>query len=175
MGATVLITGGSRSGKSSHALDLATNEALVGGGLFFLATAEPLDEEMRARIERHRASRPNHFETIEEPLKVAEAIAALDGRARTVVLDCLTLWISNLVGAPFNDDEVLRRVDQLAETLARASFSSFIVTDEVGWGVVPEHPLGRRFRDLLGWANQRIGKIADQVILMVAGCPVRVK
>jgi adenosylcobinamide kinase / adenosylcobinamide-phosphate guanylyltransferase len=168
-----LITGGARSGKSSHALALARAQAK--DRLYFVATAEPLDDEMAARIARHRAVRPNDIVTIEEPREVSAAMSSLEGQAELVIVDCLTLWVSNLMGAGASDEAILAEARKLADVLARASFSSIVVTDEVGAGIVPEHPLGRRFRDLLGWANQAAAAVADEVILMVAGCPVRVK
>ncbi len=174
MAKITFITGGARSGKSAHALALA-REGGDHARFFFVATAEPLDEEMRARIARHRASRPAGFETVEEPLNVADAISKLDGRASIVVLDCLTLWISNLMRAGVPDDEILAGAERLAETLQRVSFASVIVSGEVGAGIVPDNPLARRFRDLLGWTNQKIAARADTVLMMVAGLPMRVK
>ena len=168
-----LITGGARSGKSSHAVALA--QAQSKGRLYFVATAEPLDDEMKARIASHRAARPAEFIVIEEPREVSAVIFSLEGRADLVILDCLTLWVSNLMGAGASDEAILAAARKLAATLARVSFSSTTVTDEVGAGIVPEHPVARRFRDLLGWTNQAAAAVADEVILMVAGCPVRVK
>lgn len=175
MAKITLITGGARSGKSAHALSLAREVGADAGRLFFVATAEGLDEEMRARIAHHRANRPPGFQTIEEPLHLAERIDALCGRSDVVVLDCLTLWISNLLGAGAEDESILQSADRLAVSLRRAVFASVVVSGEVGHGIVPENPLARRFRDLLGWTNQRIAKAADRVLMMVAGYPIRVK
>jgi adenosylcobinamide kinase / adenosylcobinamide-phosphate guanylyltransferase len=167
-----LITGGCRSGKSSHALAIAsTSEAAAK---FFIATAEALDTEMRARIAHHQESRPAEFQTIEEPQKLGAVLRSLHGRADIVVVDCLTLWISNLLSR-FADGEILAQADELATTLRQAPFSAIVVTDEVGWGIVPDNPLARRFRDLLGWTNQKIALAADQVLLMAAGYPLRLK
>lgn len=171
---TVLITGGSRSGKSSYALELARKLA-VGQSLYFLATAQPLDAEMRSRIEHHRAKRGADFITVEEPRKVAAMIADLSGKADALVLDCLTLWISNLMGGDLSDSAILSAADLLSRTVCEAAFPIVVVTDEVGSGVVPEYAEGRRFRDLLGWTNQKLASLADQVILMVAGYPLLVK
>ena len=174
MGAVTIITGGSRSGKSAQAITLAaaTPEA---ARRYFVATAEGRDEEMRARIAHHRAARPRSFETIEEPLNVSVVLAALVGRADVVVVDCLTLWIANLMGNGMADDSILAEADALAEELARAPFISIVVTGEVGWGIVPENAVARRYSDLLGWTNQKIARIADTVLLMAAGCALRVK
>jgi adenosylcobinamide kinase/adenosylcobinamide-phosphate guanylyltransferase len=173
MGTVTLITGGARSGKSAHALALA--EAGPGARRFFIATAEPLDDEMRERIAHHRARRPAEFTTVEEPLALAAALAALDGRADAVVVDCLTLWISNLMLAGRGDETVLAEARALAAALAGARFESIVVSGEVGAGIVPENAAARRFRDLLGWANQAVAQIAGRVVLMVAGCPLRIK
>src|SRR5271166_3190370 len=174
MSRTVLIAGGSRSGKSSYALELA-RELGPGPRFYFIATAQPLDHEMRARIEHHRAARSPDFVTLEEPIKLVDKIAGLSGKADVLVIDCLTLWISNLMGADWSDAPVLAAADALSQALAAATFPIVIVTDEVGSGVVPEYPSGRRFRDLLGWTNQKVGKVAEQIILMVAGHPLVVK
>jgi len=168
-----LITGGARSGKSSHAISLA--QSIKGNRLYFIATGQALDIEMGSRIAHHKATRPTQFVTIEEPLDPTIAMAPLEGKADGIVLDCLTLWVSNLMGIGAQDDSILASADRLANAIARASFSSIVVTDEVGAGIVPDNPAGRRFRDLLGWTNQKIAAIATEVILMVAGYPVRAK
>lgn len=168
------ITGGSRSGKSTHAIALAT-AATTTARRYFIATAEALDDEMRARIAHHQATRPPEFVTVEAPLDLQDAIAALEAHADVAVLDCLTLWVSNLMGAGLDDAAILARAEALAITLRRASFQIVVVTDEVGWGIVPDHPAARRFRDLLGWTNQKVAQIADEVLLMAAGYPVRLK
>ena len=171
----VLITGGSRSGKSSYAMGLAAQRAGARGRALFLATAQPIDEEMRARITRHRQERPPAFETIEQPLEVCQTVALLDASAGVLIIDCLTLWISNLMAAGRGDDAILAEASKLAGLLRAAPFDTFVVSDEVGSGLVPMEPLGRRFRDLLGWTNQAIGRAADRILLMVAGYPLRVK
>ena len=171
----VLVTGGSRSGKSSCAISLAAERMAPPQRAVFLATAQPIDEEMRARIAHHRRDRPAAFETIEEPLELCRAVTQIDVRTAVVVIDCLTLWISNLMAAGRGDEAILADADRLAAVLRAAPFHTFVVSDEVGSGIVPMDPLGRRFRDLLGWTNQAIGRVADQILLMVAGHPLRVK
>jgi adenosylcobinamide kinase / adenosylcobinamide-phosphate guanylyltransferase len=170
-----LITGGSRSGKSSHALSLAGVPA-ASGRAFFVATAQAIDEEMQARIIHHQSLRPVIFETIEEPVRLCEAVAKIGRQAgAVVVIDCLTIWVSNLLAANRDDAAIMAEAGRLADLLKQAPFHSFVVTDEVGSGIVPMAPLSRRFRDLLGWTNQNIARAADQVLLMVAGYPLRVK
>jgi adenosylcobinamide kinase / adenosylcobinamide-phosphate guanylyltransferase len=171
----VLITGGSRSGKSSYALNLAAQRLDAPQRGYFLATAQPIDDEMQQRIAHHRRDRPASFETIEEPIEVCRAMARIDARAAVLVIDCLTLWISNLMAAGRGDEAILAEANQLARLLRAAPFHTFVVSDEVGSGIVPMEPLSRRFRDLLGWTNQTIGRAADQILLMVAGHPLRVK
>jgi adenosylcobinamide kinase/adenosylcobinamide-phosphate guanylyltransferase len=170
-----LITGGSRSGKSSYALNLAQEGAGADGRAFFLATAQPIDDEMRARIAHHRSLRPSIFKTIEEPVELGEAVAKLAGRCEVLVIDCLTIWISNLLATKRGQDAIMTEADRLAALLCGAPFSTFVVTDEVGSGIVPMEPLSRSFRDLLGWTNQALGRAADRIVLMVAGHPLRVK
>jgi adenosylcobinamide kinase/adenosylcobinamide-phosphate guanylyltransferase len=99
----------------------------------------------------------------------------LRGRADVVVVDCLTLWLSNVMGRGFSDEEIMERGDKLASTFSGAGFNVVVVTDEVGWGIVPEHAVARRFRDLLGWTNQKIANVADSVILMAAGQALQLK
>jgi len=173
MGTVTLITGGARSGKSMQALKLA----LPYRRKFFVATGEALDDEMTARIEFHRTTRPSDFQTVEEPVQVVTAIEKLSKTADLVVIDCLTLWVSNLMHRHGTDDgSILAEADKLAAALKDASFASIVVTDEVGSGIVPtNHAESRRFRDLLGWTNQKVAAVADQVIMMVVGYPVKVK
>jgi adenosylcobinamide kinase / adenosylcobinamide-phosphate guanylyltransferase len=173
MGTVTLITGGARSGKSAHALALAQQAA--GTRRFFIATAEALDYEMRERITHHRTNRSADFATIEEPIAIGAALSKLASRADIVVVDCLTLWISNLLMTRCGDEEILDEARELAATMTGAPFASIVVTDEVGAGIVPENAMARRFRDLLGWTNQAIAQNAERVLLMVAGYPLRVK
>jgi adenosylcobinamide kinase/adenosylcobinamide-phosphate guanylyltransferase len=168
-----LITGGARSGKSSYALTLAG--AYPPGRRYFVATAEARDAEFADRIERHRRDRGDGFVTVEEPVALARALDEIDDRAAIVVIDCLTLWIANLMERALDDDPILQRVDGLIAAARRARFHTVMVSGEVGSAIVPENPLARRFRDLLGWANQRIAQNAERAILMVAGCPLILK
>jgi adenosylcobinamide kinase / adenosylcobinamide-phosphate guanylyltransferase len=169
-----LVTGGSRSGKSTHAIMLATADPAVTYR-YFIATAEALDDEMCARIAHHRTTRPSEFITVEEPVGLEGAIAAISTKADVAVLDCLTLWVSNLIGKGLDDKAILAEADTLSAALRRAPFPIIVVTDEVGWGIVPDNPVARRFRDLLGWTNQKVAHVADRVFLMAAGYPLRLK
>jgi len=167
-----LITGGCRSGKSTHAIAIASGSS--ARRKFFIATAEALDDEMRARIAHHRLFRPAEFQTIEEPRRLSAKIGSLHGRVDILVVDCLTLWVSNLL-QEYSDEAILVEADALVRVLVEAPFSTIVVTDEVGWGIVPENPVARRFRDVLGWTNQKVAFAADEVLLMAAGYPLRLK
>ena len=169
-----LLTGGVRSGKSARALTLAA-ERSSGASVLFAATAQPFDDEMRARIAVHRAERPAHWRTMEEPLDLAARLAERleHGTPVLVVVDCLTLWVSNLLLAlPESADAegaAAERARDLLSVLAGSRASSILVTNEVGLGVVPATPLGRRYRDALGRVNQLVASAADEVILLAAG------
>ena len=158
--ALVLVGGGARSGKSRWALDRARKR---GGRLVFIATAEALDEEMAARISRHRAERESAFQTIEEPRELARAIRS--AQADAIVVDCLTLWLANVTGDV--DETIAAAKEQSAEVI--------VVTNEVGCGIVPENALAREFRDRAGIANQRCADAAGEVYWMVFGQALRVK
>jgi adenosylcobinamide kinase/adenosylcobinamide-phosphate guanylyltransferase len=167
----ILIGGGARSGKSR--LGLACAHAL-GHRRLFIATAEPSDDEMRDRIARHRAERGAVFETLEEPRALPEAIAA--DRAHDVILvDCLTLWISNLLVDGLAADAVEARVGALMAALAGRRAHVVIVSNEVGMGLVPDTPLGRVFRDVTGRAHQRIAAVADELYLAAMGVLLRLR
>jgi len=171
---TALVLGGVRAGKSAYAVARAM---ALGERVAFVATAEPLDPEMAARIARHRAARPPGWTTIEAPLALAEALADLAGKADVVVVDCLNLWVANLLGrgpAP-TDEALVAAADRLAAVAARRPFHLVLVSNEVGWGVHPETATGRRFRDALGLVNQAMARAADEVVLLVAGCPLWLK
>ena len=180
----ILITGGARAGKSTFAEKLATS--LAGdGGACYVATAEPLDDDMAARIAAHRAARPAGWLTIEAPRGVTDQLAAHGGPAVTcgaVLIDCLTLLVSNILlahpesaGVAEAWPEVEAEVDGIIRFARTAATSTLVVTNEVGLGVVPPTKLGRTYRDLLGKANQRLAAAADSVYLLVAGIPVTIK
>jgi len=179
MGRLTLILGGARSGKSSYA---EAQAAMSTGAVLYVATAEAWDDEMRARIAAHRAQRPAHWQTVEAPQQVGAAIAAAMTPAITcVVVDCITLLASNVVIALPEDaaDDataaLLPEIDALLAVCAQSSADWFVVSNEVGLGIVPAYPLGRVYRDALGRANQRLAAAADRVLFMVAGLPMTVK
>lgn len=171
----VLVTGGARAGKSTAAQGWA--RALGGEGVSFIATAQALDPEMERRVAAHRAERPPAWETLEEPLDVAAALRR--ARHGVVLLDCLTLWVSNLLlrePDPVETPEALRpHLEGLLRARLETGKRLLVVTNEVGLGIVPDNPLARRYRDLLGWANARLAREAGAAYLMVAGLPLRLK
>jgi adenosylcobinamide kinase/adenosylcobinamide-phosphate guanylyltransferase len=161
----ILVSGGSRSGKTRFALDraMALNPRRV-----YLATAEPLDEEMAQRIDRHRAERDATWTTIEEPLDIAPRLQ----QPGVVLVDCLTLWLSNLI---FAGREPQAEVARLVQALPAVHNPVVFVTNEVGMGIVPENSLARRFRDEAGWMGQRLAEAADEVHLCALGLSLRLK
>ncbi len=164
---TTLVLGGARSGKTRHALGLA--EA-TGAPLVMIATAEALDGEMAHRIARHRRERDARWRTVEAPLDLADALAGVPPEAAAVV-DCLTLWLSNLLHAG-RDPEA--ETDVLLAAL-RAPGERWLVSNEVGWGVVPDNALARRFRDEAGRLHQRLAAQVERVVLVAAGLPLALK
>jgi adenosylcobinamide kinase/adenosylcobinamide-phosphate guanylyltransferase len=167
---SLLILGGARSGKSRYALASAREPGI------FLATAEGGDPDMVARIERHRRERAAAWRTVEEPRQVVRVLRALAGSPpRTVLIDCVTLWIGNLQLGGESDESILGEVDALAAVIVGRSFDLILVSNEVGLGVHPETPAGLRYRDLLGLANQRLATACDRVVLMAAGLPLTLK
>jgi adenosylcobinamide kinase / adenosylcobinamide-phosphate guanylyltransferase len=169
----ILILGGVRSGKSRYAQRLAE----LSNRVTFVATAERRDdEEMRQKIERHRAERPVHWMTIEEPLNLALIVKSAGTESDVVLIDCLTLFASNLLEAHGEDLALAQpQIDDLCAALQSTSCTVIMVSNEVGSGVVPAYALGRRFRDLVGEINQRVAVVADTVLLMVAGLPLALK
>jgi adenosylcobinamide kinase / adenosylcobinamide-phosphate guanylyltransferase len=177
MGETILVLGGTRSGKSRLAERLAGEREPVT--LVATATLDPSDAEMSARIARHRAERPASWTTVEAPRDLQGVLPGLAAREGSVVIDCVTLWISNLMlgqgeGEPLKDEAILAAVDRAAQA-ARGQARVIWVSNEVGSGIIPINPLARRFADLQGWANQRLAAACDSVFLCVAGLSVRLK
>ncbi len=167
-----LVLGGVRSGKSRFALEIAARSSAV----CFVATARASDDEMRGKIARHRAERPPHWQTLEEPLDLADAITGHEGQTDLALVDCLTLFAANLMETHGEDAAAIEdRMAALCRAIENARCSIVLVSNEVGSGIVPAYQAGRRFRDLLGELNQRIAAIADRVVLMVAGLPLAVK
>jgi adenosylcobinamide kinase/adenosylcobinamide-phosphate guanylyltransferase len=179
MGKLILILGGARSGKSTFAQGLAGE--LGGERVLYVATAEAEDEEMRRRIERHRRERPAGWGTLEARRNVGQAIQEGYGDAKAVLVDCLTVLVSNRLlafedaFAPEVEAAVMTEVEELAACAQIVPGSFIVVSNEVGMGVVPPYPLGRAYRDLLGKANQVLARRADEVYLLVAGLPLTLK
>lgn len=165
----LLVLGGARSGKSRYAQQRA--EALPGA-LIYVATAQAFDGEMADRIERHRADRGDRWGLIEAPLDLAETIGRESAPGRTLLIDCLTLWASNLLFAE-RDAEAEGR--ELANALAGAQGDVILVSNEVGLGIVPDNALARRFRDEAGRINQMVAEVADEAVFVAAGLPLRLK
>lgn len=174
-----LILGGARSGKSSYAQSLAEAS---GKSVTFIATAQALDEEMRRRIQKHRAERPVAWETLEIPLEVASDVRQI--KSDVVILDCITLLVSNLLMQFVKDDlveeapfmqSVEKEINKLISVISERKQAWLIISNEVGLGLVPAYQMGRVYRDELGWANQRLAREADKVIFMVAGIPTVIK
>lgn len=171
MASSVLVLGGARSGKSRFAV--AAHPA--GQRVVFVATAHAGDADMAARIARHRAERPAHWITVEEPLDLVPRLEAVAGAGAAVIVDCLTLWVANLLLRGDPDDAILHQADALAGLVVQRRADLTLVSNEVGAGVHPPTAEGLRFRDLLGVVNQRLAAACDQVVLVVAGLPLTIK
>ncbi len=171
----ILILGGARSGKSSLAEKLASQYRRV----LFVATAEALDEDMEHRIAQHRLSRPSEWSTLEEPIDLASALESVDDLYDVCLVDCLTVWVSNLLlkmeGRSDAENAIQTELQLLLDIYERSSATWIVVSNEVGLGVVPPTPLGRTYRDALGRVNQVVAAKADRVYLMVAGLPLEAK
>lgn len=175
-GRLILVLGGARSGKSTFAEELVK---IKGGRTVYLATSQALDDEMKQRIRLHRERRPEEWRTIEETHWVADKL--IDLEADVVLLDCLTLLISNLLldeEFAVGEDKtkaILAEITKLAQVARASQADVIVVSNEVGQGLVPEYPLGRLYRDVAGWANQIIASHADEVYMVIAGIPVEIK
>jgi adenosylcobinamide kinase / adenosylcobinamide-phosphate guanylyltransferase len=172
MKAITLVLGGARSGKSRYALKLASKFKRVT----FVATARASDGEMQRKIDLHRAERPSHWSTIEAPRDLAGALRDADSRSDLLLVDCLTLYVANVVAGRDGSEQRFRgHARAICEALQGARTSVIVVSNEVGSGMVPAYRSGRIYRDLLGQLNQEVAHIADRVIYMVAGLPLTVK
>lgn len=178
----IFIIGGARSGKSRFALQLANNFPFREAGhkegaiypmrKAYIATAQAIDDEMRERIERHKKERSGEWTTLEEPLNISTLISDINRSYDIILLDCLTLWLSNLL---LNNKDVETEIGSFISSLSNMHCSLLIVSNEVGLGIVPDNALSRRFRDLSGYLNQKMAAIADEVYLVTAGIPLRIK
>lgn len=166
-----VVLGGARSGKSSWALEYVEKSY---DSYMFLATAEVMDEEMAHRVDLHRKARGPKWQLREEPLEIADVLKSNDLDVEAILIDCMTIWLSNVLlkqGA----ENVPVYQNALLQALASCPQSVVIVSNEVGSGIVPEHPLGRQYRDMAGSLNQRLAAAADQAVLIVAGLPIFLK
>ncbi len=176
MNPVCFIIGGCRSGKSGYALECATR--MPGLRKLFVATCRPADDEMRTRVHRHQQHRSQAWQTLEVPLALAETLQAQELHQDVILVDCLTLWVSNLMeksGAKAHDHRVEQQIEKLAARLEAVRCPVFVVSNEIGAGIVPQNGLARRYRDLVGLANQRVAAVAGRVVWTVAGIPVPVK
>ncbi|MCL4536686.1 MAG: bifunctional adenosylcobinamide kinase/adenosylcobinamide-phosphate guanylyltransferase [Nitrospirae bacterium] len=179
-----LVLGGARSGKSRFALELANNfifskEGVRGGDRVsptlkkaYVATAQALDEEMKERIEKHKKERSGEWATFEEPMNISTLISDINRSYDVILVDCLTLWLSNLL---LNNKNVEAEIESFISSLSTIHCSLFTVSNEVGLGIVPDNALSRRFRDLSGYLNQKIASVADEVYLVTAGIPMKIR
>ncbi len=166
-----LILGGARSGKSTYAESLLLNHPPT---YVYVATATVLDAEMEARVRTHRDRRGPHWQTLECPLDLTRCLDSLRGSSSPVLVDCLTLWLSNLMHDPRAND-LAPFLDAFCRTVASVDYPLYLVSNEVGAGIVPENELARRFRDWAGWTNQRVAAVCPSVTLVVAGLPLALK
>lgn len=177
MARTIFITGGARSGKSSFAEKLALQ---FGAPLGYLATAQTLDSEMDERVRLHLERRGGEWSTIEEPIHLSQALARCDGQYRVILVDCMTLWLSNLLfkyeDAGENIEErISEDLQRLKSTLHGMATPVILVSNEVGMGIVPDNALARLFRDIAGRANQTLAAAADEVHVIISGIPLKLK
>jgi adenosylcobinamide kinase/adenosylcobinamide-phosphate guanylyltransferase len=173
MPSSTLITGGARSGKSSFALSLGLKNYSKRA---FIATALPFDQEMKERISQHREERDDQFHTIEEPIALSHALTALPGGTEVGIVDCLTVWLGNLYHHfQYEEEKVSLQVDAFLEHLDHPVCDLILVTNEVGWGIVPENPMARSFRDRAGYLNRSVARKATHVYLLCCGIPLALK
>ena len=168
-----LVIGGCRSGKSSYALRLAND--IDTGGKKFLATSLILDEEMEDRVAKHRQERGSEWETMETPLDLPQVLSRDFDQDTLLLVDCLTMWVNNMLLREWSEDEVIAAIYSLRRALENVEVPVVLISNEVGTGIVPESPLSRAFRDHVGKLNQEAAACADRVFWMVAGIPVNIK
>ena len=169
----ILVLGGCRSGKSSFAKQTADH--MARDKKIYLATCVPTDREMKERVKHHQDDRGPDWETIEEPIHIHETIDRVCTQAKVILVDCLTLWVSNLLFREADEAGIMAAVDLLVGALNRSTCPIILVSNEVGYGIVPENSLARQFRDMAGLVNQRVARAVDEVVVSMAGIPVRIK
>lgn len=171
-GKLILVSGGARSGKSTFAEEYVLHEDKHVG---YLATAEALDKEMMERIEKHKMRRPSSWKTFEEPLKPAQIIAENYQECHVWLMDCITLYVSNMLFKYMDEDMILKEIEKLIETIRVTGITMVAVTNEVGWGLVPPDSISRAYRDIAGRVNQKLASCADEVYLVTMGIPLKIK
>ncbi len=164
------IIGGAKSGKSRYALSIGSK--IKDKKKIFIATAQPIDPEMEEKIKKHREERGREWITIEEPLNISERIKELSDKDVLILIDCLTLWVNNLL--IYNLDP-RKEIEDLIKCLSSFEGMIIVVSNEVGMGIVPQDELTRRYRDLLGYLNQEVAHLSNKVIFMIAGIPIQIK
>ncbi len=167
------VIGGCRSGKSDYALTRAN--LIDGNNKYFIATSVPTDSEMEDRVIKHQNERGKEWHTIEEPVSIHKPIESLSKKADVILIDCLTLWVSNLLFESHNLDGITEYVKKLEVALSNSDCPVYIVSNEVGMGIVPENKLARQFRDYAGFVNQRMAAFSNKVVMTVAGIGVQIK
>jgi len=168
----IFILGGARSGKSSYAMNLAKS---VGKRIVFIATCIPSDSEMKHRIKLHKKSRPRTWRVIEEEINIDSALRKAKTGCDAILIDCMGLFISNFMAVESSDKKIEEKVRRVIGQIKKSASDVIVVSNEVGMGIVPDNPLARRFRDLLGRVNQMMAQSADEVIMMYAGIPMVMK
>ena len=168
----IFILGGVKSGKSEYAVKLAKK---ITKKVAFIATGTPSDKEMEERIKKHKKLRPIFWKLIEEEKNIVSVLEKLNNKYEVVLIDCLGLWISNLMAENLSEKKIEKMVNNLIKTILKLKFTTIVVSNEVGAGIVPANPVARKFRDILGYTNKMMAKKADQVIFTVAGIPIKIK
>ena len=168
----IFILGGARSGKSAYALNLAKKRSRK---VLYIATAEAKDSEMKSRISQHKASRPRYWKTIEEPLDLIGALKKHKHKYEVIIIDCLTLYLSNLMHQGLRQGAIIKRIKDAAGYIKTMEEAVIVISNEVGLGIVPENRLAREFRDISGLVNQAMTKAADEVVFIQAGIAVKLK
>lgn len=172
MGKIIFILGGARSGKSTHAIELAKKDKVR---VAFIATCQVLDKEMALRIKFHKKTRPGNWQTFEEPYNVSGLLNKITTKFEVILLDCLTLFVSNLLLKGLKEDAITKEVNNILFFLNKSKAKTIIVSNEVGLGIVPNTKLGRGFRDIAGRINQAIARKSNEVFFMISGIPWRIK
>jgi len=167
-----LITGGVRSGKSAYALTFAPTT----GKKIFIATSEPFDDSMRIRIDNHKKEREHMgFSTVEEPIQIPEIIKSQESNEVFLLIDCLTFWINNLMHYNMNETAMNKLFEELIEALRSTPSDIILITNETGWGNIPDNKLTRNYNDILGKINQRVAAVSERVVCMISGIPMTIK